>query len=551
MYLKYAVRCGIIPMKSLPGHFVGWLMFLAILLVLATLSFPQSFFVRCFSESDGLPSTTVHDMVQDQQGRIWFTTRSGIAVYDGISWKTFKLSDGLPVLAFSKIGVDRKGRIWALSDSHQGGIYVVYCNSDGDDYGETPFKWNQLELIDIPAVRNTGITAFQVMDMDGEQNDMPVIAVGTMEHGVFCRNRGKWTNITRENGLLSNTVTGLALLKGKLYAAGNRGISIISMVDNNFTVDSRLNRSLELPSKDIKGICIEFKDKFPDHLLNHSRVWLFGHDWLGYFEEGADSRHMTIYPMDNTLFTEKMETVTLSPDYRCGIYVSKLYRTLYFNYKTRSWQTIGAINGLISEGANSIFTDFEKNIWIACGRGVSRISSRRFNSFQMVHGLLEDEITAVVEYEPGKYVLGHNIGVTIYDGKEFLRVPFRQPGAPASPLFRVLDMQLDSQRNVWIAAAHAGLGKIDPYFTAHAKPRITWYDKANGLPDEIISLWIDKNTDNIWVGTRQGIFYSETTNKNKREFAAVKIEKFPSIYARIFVTIPVLLWPTRFKFTRS
>ncbi|MCP4658227.1 MAG: hypothetical protein GY856_22675, partial [bacterium] len=48
----------------------------------------QSYRIRNYSEDDGLPSSTVHDITQDHSGRMWFATRSGIAVYDGVRWTT-------------------------------------------------------------------------------------------------------------------------------------------------------------------------------------------------------------------------------------------------------------------------------------------------------------------------------------------------------------------------------------------------------------------------------------------------------------------------------
>ncbi|NIM15711.1 MAG: response regulator [Candidatus Aminicenantes bacterium] len=506
-------------MKCIYERFIRRFAFLFLMALLffifisTTFTFPQSYLVKTYSENEGLPSATVHDIAQDHWGRIWFATRAGIAVYDGVSWRTYTVSDGLPLLSFLKIKVDRKGRIWALSDSRQAEIYVVYHD------GHEDMQWTQLKEINVSSTHFTELTAFQLVEQ--KQTDIPVIAVGTAKRGVFLWNQGNWENLTKTNGLRSNTINGIAALNGKFYVATDQGMSIIKIINGNVTINNQLNQSLELPSRDIKGICIEYKDKFPDAPLIHSRIWLFGHDWVGYFSE--NTLKMTVYPME-IFFAEKNETVTLSPDYRGGLYIGKLYRALYFDIKTRSWEFIGAVNGLISEGANSIFIDFEKNIWIVCDRGVSRISSRRFSNFQMIHGLLEDEVTAVVEYEPGKFVLGHNIGITISDGREFLRIPFHRSKGSSSPLFRVLDIQLDSKKNVWLAAARAGLGKID----LHYPYRMTWYGRENGLLGNIVSLWIDKKTDNIWVGTDLGIYFRTKTGK----FVLLNLGKFPSFGVR-------------------
>jgi len=127
-----------------------------------------------------------------------------------------------------------------------------------------------------------------------------------------------------------------------------------------------------------------------------------------------------------------------------------------------------------------------------------------FSNFQMIHGLLEDEVTAVLEVEPGKFVLGHNRGLTFGDGKQFQEMPFwGKPGAEI-PFSRVLDMKADSKQNTWLTAERVGLARINK------QKQIKWYGKTNGLPDHIMitSVWIDhRDNDNVWVGTSQGIFF--------------------------------------------
>jgi len=166
------------------------------------------------------------------------------------------------------------------------------------------------------------------------------------------------------------------------------------------------------------------------------------------------------------------------------------------------------INGLISEAAYSMFIDFEKNIWIACGRGLSKISSRMFSNFQMIHGLLDEEVTAVLEVEPGKFVLGHNRGLTFWDGKQFRKMPFRGKNEAELPFSRVLDIKADSKQNIWLTAERVGLARINK------QREIKWYGKTQGLPDNIMitSVWIDR-TDNVWVGTSRGIFFMAAVRK--------------------------------------
>lgn len=488
-------------MRHCSGQFIGWLavVILMVFFSFSTHSFSQSYLVHQYTELDGLPSTTVHDIAQDRWGRMWFATRGGIAVYDGVSWRNYTVPDGLPVLAFAKIQVDQKGRIWAMSSTGLGGLVVVFHD------GREGSRWRRIEAhyqsqFDIDAAQLVEITSFQLGEPQ-ENVDRPVIAVGTADQGIFLLQE-KWKRLTETNGLLSNSVNGIDFLDGRFYVATGKGLSIIHVNHSSKPIiDNRLNHLLDLPAREIKSIAIQHKNKFPDSRLKHPRIWFYGKGWLGYVNENGFK--MTLYPVGIPLSLKKeMGVIQLQPDYLCGLYVSDKVLTTYFNYNTRAWEPINVSSGIITDGANSIFIDYEKNIWIGSNRGVSKIVSRRFSNFQKINGLLEDEVTAVLEYEAGKFVLGHNHGITVYDGKTFQKASLAKRDEAKPTLYRVLDMQLDSKGNVWLAMAWAGLAKITP----QSPQQVTWYGKAEGLPDNIICLWIDKSKDHIWVGTEKGIF---------------------------------------------
>jgi ligand-binding sensor domain-containing protein len=94
------------------------------LLILLDFAYPQSYQVHTYTEDDGLPSSTVYDITQDNSGRMWFATRSGVAVYDGFQWRSFTVADGLPAIDYFKIKVDKQGTIWALPRAE--GSSVLY-----------------------------------------------------------------------------------------------------------------------------------------------------------------------------------------------------------------------------------------------------------------------------------------------------------------------------------------------------------------------------------------------------------------------------------------
>ena len=87
------------------------------LILIAFLLFSTTLFAQIpgltqFTTNNGLPSNTIYDIVQDENGFIWFATDYGISKFDGLTFKNFTVTDGLPgneILAFYK---DSKNRIW-------------------------------------------------------------------------------------------------------------------------------------------------------------------------------------------------------------------------------------------------------------------------------------------------------------------------------------------------------------------------------------------------------------------------------------------------------
>ena len=67
-----------------------------------------------FNNNNGLPSNTVYDINQDENGLIWIATDYGLSRFDGLSFKNFTISDGLPDNEILTIFKDSKQRIWLV-----------------------------------------------------------------------------------------------------------------------------------------------------------------------------------------------------------------------------------------------------------------------------------------------------------------------------------------------------------------------------------------------------------------------------------------------------
>ena len=122
-----------------------------------------------YNINNGLSQNTVHCILQDKTGFMWFGTKDGLNRFDGTSFKVFKFSlEGeLRNNVFHHILEDEKGNIWVATE---GGIYIY-------DPSLEEFKRCN------PATRNNvsleGWISDFVQDLDGD------IWISIQEKGVF------------------------------------------------------------------------------------------------------------------------------------------------------------------------------------------------------------------------------------------------------------------------------------------------------------------------------------------------------------------------------
>ena len=94
-----------------PLHFITFCFF--ILMPLNCFLQEQQFTV--FNVEDGLPSSEVYDVIQDDYGYIWFSTDRGLSRYNGYEFENFDSSDGLPNNVVFDFLKRENGEIWCTT----------------------------------------------------------------------------------------------------------------------------------------------------------------------------------------------------------------------------------------------------------------------------------------------------------------------------------------------------------------------------------------------------------------------------------------------------
>lgn len=97
----------------------------------------QHHIINHFTTYNGLPSSQVYDVIQDDHGYIWIATDRGLVKYNGYTFKTFNMSDGLTdncILHFYK---HDDGVIWCITLNNT----LFYITNDGTF---KPYDYNSI-----------------------------------------------------------------------------------------------------------------------------------------------------------------------------------------------------------------------------------------------------------------------------------------------------------------------------------------------------------------------------------------------------------------------
>src|SRR6188768_1767160 len=94
----------------------------------------QDFSIKTYTISDGLPSTYIYCIYQDEKGYLWIGTPRGLSRFDGQHFVNYGLAEGLPYAEVDAIYSDHKHRLWVGTRRGmaelKGNRFVTYAHED-------------------------------------------------------------------------------------------------------------------------------------------------------------------------------------------------------------------------------------------------------------------------------------------------------------------------------------------------------------------------------------------------------------------------------------
>ena len=451
----------------------------------------QGLLVEVMGLEDGLPSPSIVDLAQDPSGRLWILTRLGTSIYDGRNLETFVGGDGLFSASLDRLVIDDQGRTWAAS-RRNAGVFQLENR-----------LWNALPA---PPPRPEGPSDepsfLQVIQSDGSTKI--VSATGDGRLWIWQLSDGEISGPSAPTGSrLSNGLRAMEPFERSLMLGTDSGLCELTgngeIRCDSFEAEPRL----ATPIHALHRQSSENSENAEEYLwiLAEKPVQRPGSDltpaWLGYLHKGTLTvTHHDLPPiMLRPRHALNFKTLLLL-DQSSDIYFGNNAAFYKLDGATPNLATLDLLQGLASTGISSLLSDREGNIWVGGPRGLSRLGSRRFLSFDLRHGLVESEVTAVLEPSPGRFVLGHNLGLSIIEDQSIRTLRFNRPAGSARNDYRVLDMASDSRGDIWMATSNTGVLRFD------GRDRIT-----QELPEIRVARSLAQSPQGVlWLLADQGLF---------------------------------------------
>lgn len=341
-----------------------------------------------YNSSNGLPSSTVFEVIQDRDGFIWIATLGGVSRFDGERFTNFTVKDGLNSKSIVALAEGNEGEIFLCT--YENGINTIKNGKVQQFYRDTTGKQFLASYIFLTgsangeqilwAYKNSGWPSPVKVESAGGRilppveirepkiNRVKVIADGriliTSNSGLY-QLKGKEVVPIKVTGLPEQPLFAITPVTDGSYLVGGSGI-IYHIRDDR--VIRTYTIGIDSPSKDVFEL-----------LYDHD-----GNIWFSLLNGGI---HMIKSGSDRVI-------------------------------------DLAGRTGLRNTQINSIIQDREGNIWVSTyGKGVYCFNNLHITVYDETDGLSSNNVTSVILSSRGTVVAGTSDGINFMVDGKFMRAP--------------------------------------------------------------------------------------------------------------------------------
>jgi signal transduction histidine kinase/ligand-binding sensor domain-containing protein/DNA-binding response OmpR family regulator len=455
-------------------------------------------FFEHYSTENGLPQSTVMDIMQDRKGFMWFATWDGLAKFDGHTFRNYKVQSGdtysMNSNRIESIAEDRFGNIWLRS--YDGGAHCF-------DPQSGTFKG--LQSIAGYADYSAQITKITVMPSGR-------VWLLTNKNGCVCIADSGFSaqNYTVESGRLkSNTVHSVFEDSDQnSWILTNNGLFLVPKGESepvSFLFENRMNR---------------YSQSFHAALERDSEIWFgAGHGRIWRYEKAHRKFTMMETPVSSpitglrSLGNEGVAIATASS----GL--------LLYNFSTNRFIQYNRLNNRIMKDNAVELLAFDRHhqLWfVTAALGIYKldIDTQKLDYFSVepedANMVTAPSLPLVIEDIHGQiWVHPKGGGFSLYNARNDRLEPFYNNSL--SPDWRFSNIlhfaYSDRQGNLWLSTRSDGLEKVlfgSNYFrTSEINPEIRSSTANN------VRAVLQDDENRIWIATKSShlILYDDRFNR--------------------------------------
>ncbi len=444
---------------------------------------------------DGLPINTVNQVVQDDDGYLWFTTYDGIVRFDGIEFETYNHKNTPQIPHNRATEIYKQGDVGIWISVENGGLLLI------DDSGFQHFGVDE-------GFSSSDITQI-VEDKNGDMFFVTHTGLYTYQDGRFFRffegkdalqNQTRFLFVEEDNSKWLSTNNGLIHIQVdgsfKEYNVNSNGS------ENIFFTASRTSEGVFLAGTTEGLFIIEegrlespikfsvFKDADVYRIFDVEEGTLISsYQGLYLLKEGNLKKLNDPYRKENEAYRFSM----LDSDGQAWLTGDR--GTISIFRKGEIFQS----NALASTGLDYFiytFEDKEKNIWVTTPReGIIRLKKSLVKTIGKKEGLSEGNILGLLQDSRERYWVGtRGGGLNLIENNTITH--FKEHSEIASSV--VQSIAEDSVGNIWIGHYQKGLNRINDSGISH-------FSLGDELGLNNIHALYTASDGQFWIGSYGGL----------------------------------------------
>ncbi len=435
--------------------------------------------IQVFGIHEGLPSTTVHGIQMDRQGRLWVGTADGAATYNGRRWSPIQFPGATLSKWVRVVYQSRDGAMWFGTD-------------DGGLWRKVGEAWTHFgpEIIGSGRVNS-------ILETQGPGRG-PVLWVGTGA-GLAALEGGRWRRFGTAEGLPDAWVWKILESKSKdgspvLWVCTRGGVAALES-----GVWRTYGLSEGLPGLETSDAVIWADAAGENHMIVSS--WGVG---LATLEGGRWHRLLLPHEFRGRFIASL--AVTTEPHGQNTVWIGSFDEGL-FSLQGKTWTHFGVAEGLPSNAIYALMPNPGKrpSLWIGTrGGGLASLDLAGWRTLDRGSGLPSDDVTVFLEGHNGKgrqaLLVGTANGIGAWDGQHWAF-----EGPPAGPIHpHAYSLVEDASGRLYMGSL-SGLAMR----TGSTWSQITTIE---GLPNAHVNTILPaRDGHGLYIGTIRGIAKVEGT----------------------------------------